>query len=139
MHSYYRKIFYYETDRMGVVHHSNFVRWLEEARVDYMSAWGAPFDEMEAEGVFCPVIGLEIAFKHFARFGDTFRVDLWVERYTGVKLSIGYRVFNQDETLILTAQTSHGFVGKDYRPLSLKKRSPRFHAAFEGNIEREPE
>ena len=45
---YKRKAFYYETDRMDIIHHSNYVRWLEEARVDLMEQLGCPFHEIEA-------------------------------------------------------------------------------------------
>ena len=49
---YKRKAFYYETDRMDIIHHSNYVRWLEEARVDLMEQLGCPFHEIEARGKF---------------------------------------------------------------------------------------
>mgnify|MGYP002537819121 FL=1 len=49
---YKRKAFYYETDRMDIIHHSNYVRWLEEARVDLMEQLGCPFHEIEErEGI----------------------------------------------------------------------------------------
>ena len=48
---YKRKAFYYETDRMDIIHHSNYVRWLEEARVDLMEQLGCPFHEIEARGI----------------------------------------------------------------------------------------
>ena len=48
---YKRKAFYYETDRMDIIHHSNYVRWLEEARVDLMEQLGCPFHEIEERGI----------------------------------------------------------------------------------------
>ena len=50
---YKRKAFYYETDRMDIIHHSNYVRWLEEARVDLMEQLGCPFHEIEKRGIVC--------------------------------------------------------------------------------------
>ncbi len=44
---YERKINYYETDRMGVVHHSNYIRYLEEARTEWLEALDMPFDLLE--------------------------------------------------------------------------------------------
>lgn len=48
---YERRAQYYETDQMGVVHHSNYIRWFEEARVFFMDQMGFGYDEMEKSGV----------------------------------------------------------------------------------------
>ena len=42
MEEYTHSVQYYETDKMGIVHHSNHVRWMEEARVDYLKQLGFP-------------------------------------------------------------------------------------------------
>ena len=55
MSVYSHRVQYYETDRMGIVHHSNYVRWMEEARVDFLARIGFPYDAMEARGVISPV------------------------------------------------------------------------------------
>ena len=57
---YKRKAFYYETDRMDIIHHSNYVRWLEEARVDLMEQLGCPFHEIEERGI----VSLSSLLKH---------------------------------------------------------------------------
>ena len=71
---YKRKAFYYETDRMDIIHHSNYVRWLEEARVDLMEQLGCPFHEIEARGIVSPVLSVETHYKYPVRFGDEFEV-----------------------------------------------------------------
>ena len=53
------KVQYYETDGMGIVHHSNYIRWFEEARVDLLEKLGYGYDRIEAEGFSSPV--LEVA------------------------------------------------------------------------------
>ena len=55
MKPYLHRVQYYETDMMGVVHHSNYIRWMEEARIDFMDQLGFPYARMEAEGVLSPV------------------------------------------------------------------------------------
>ena len=50
------KVQYYETDQMGVVHHSNYIRWFEEARAEWMEAVGLPYAQLEAEGIASPVL-----------------------------------------------------------------------------------
>ena len=56
IHSYQHKVQYYETDQMGMVHHSNYIRWFEEARVDYLEHIGLPYHVIEAGGILSPVL-----------------------------------------------------------------------------------
>lgn len=57
MQAYTHKVQYYETDQMAFVHHSNYIRWFEEARIWFMEQVGAPYDAMEAQGFISPVRG----------------------------------------------------------------------------------
>jgi len=56
MNTYRHTVQYYETDKMGITHHSNYIRWMEEARVDFMSQIGWDYAKLEKEGVICPVV-----------------------------------------------------------------------------------
>ena len=58
MHSYIRKVKYYETDKMGITHHSNYIRWMEEARMDFIKSLGYGMKRLESEGVMSPVVSL---------------------------------------------------------------------------------
>ena len=58
MDAYTHKVQYYETDQMGIVHHSNYIRWFEEARTDFMEQLGMGYAEMEKQGVVGMVLGL---------------------------------------------------------------------------------
>ena len=66
-----RKANYYETDQMGIVHHSNYIRWFEEARLYYMEAIGLPYELMEEAGIFIPVLGVSCDYKVSVRFAET--------------------------------------------------------------------
>ena len=56
MEAYTHKVLYYETDQMGIVNHSNYIRWFEEARTDFMEQLGMGYAEMEKEGIVSPVL-----------------------------------------------------------------------------------
>ena len=56
---YVHKVAYYETDRMGIVHHSNYIRWMEEARIDFFDQLGWSYQKFEDEGVISPVTAIE--------------------------------------------------------------------------------
>ena len=55
LHTYEHRTQYYETDQMGIIHHSNYIRWFEEARTDLMRQMGIGYDEMEGQGIISPV------------------------------------------------------------------------------------
>ena len=63
------KVQYYETDQMGVVHHSNYIRWFEEARAEWMEAVGLPYARLEAEGIASPVLSVACAYRRPVRYG----------------------------------------------------------------------
>lgn len=134
MYEYSRDVFYYETDTMRVVHHSNFIRWLEEARVYYFAAIGLPYEKTEENGVLSPIIGLEVNFKYFARFGDRFTVRLRMTKYTGTRFTVEYVVVNQNGDILIEAKSSHAFIGMNYRPVSLAKALPDIHAVMKLHV-----
>mgnify|MGYP003442079114 CR=1 FL=1 len=70
MKPYIHKVNYYETDKMGITHHSNYVRFMEEARVDFLDQLGWSFDKLEAKGVVSPVLSMDCTFKKSTKFAD---------------------------------------------------------------------
>lgn len=92
--SYERDVFYYETDKMGIVHHSNYIRWLEESRVAFLEQIGLPFDELEAMGIMVPVLHVEFDYRLPFKFGDRFRVELKVSKFNGIKMNFEYAVYD---------------------------------------------
>lgn len=125
---YERKINYYETDAMQIVHHSNYIRFMEESRTYALAQIGLPYAKMEEEGVLIPVLGVNCQYKHPARYEDIILVDVKVKEYTGVKIIMEYRIINKEtEDLILTGETKHCFTDINLKPISLKKSRPDMH------------
>ncbi len=138
MYEYSREVYYYETDQMAVVHHSNFVRWLEEARTRYFAEVGLPYEVTESLGVLSPITGLEIEFKTFGRFGERFTVKLCMPKYTGVRFDIEFIIINQNGDTLARGRSHHAFVSsKTYRPVSLAKVQPHLHEGMLKCIEPE--
>jgi acyl-CoA thioester hydrolase len=120
---YIRQAKYYETDQMGVIHHSNYIRWFEEARVDFLEQIGLGYDKIEAAGVYSPVLNISCEYKSSVRFHETVIIKALLMYFNGVKMKIGYRVFDA-ETMQLRAVgvSEHCFVSAgDFKPVSLKK------------------
>ena len=128
---YERKINYYETDKMGIVHHSNYIRFLEETRVEWMESADMPFDRLEERGITIPVLGVNIEYKKYVTFGDTILIKPYVKEYSGVKLIVGYDVTNKEtgKTVIL-AETKHCFTDKNLKLVNLKKVASDYSEKF---------
>jgi len=128
---YKRLVQYYETDQMGVVHHSNYIRWFEESRVDMMEKMGYSYKMAEESGLMIPVIGISCKYKSPAKFGDIVKIIPKVSVLRPVKMTINYQVFN-DSTGVLLAEgeSNHCFVGMDFKPVSLKIHSQKLHEIF---------
>ncbi len=119
---YERKINYYETDAMKIVHHSNYIRFLEESRLFFMDKMGLPYYKMEEEGIMIPVLGVNCVYKNPSRFNDILEIDVKIKEYTGVKLKIEYNVVNKTTGQIsLIGETKHCFTDNNLKPISLKK------------------
>ena len=125
MHTYTRTVNYYETDKMGITHHSNYVRWMEEARMDFLNSIGFGMRRIEAEGITSPVVSIECQYKHTTTFDDEIRIEVSPEKYTGVKLVLGYKMTNLETGIVvLTARSTHCFIDGAGRPVAVKKRLP---------------
>ena len=123
-----REINYYETDKMQVVHHSNYIRYLEECRMDFMRQIGFDYAKMEQSGIMVPVLSVSCNYKNPARFGETICIVPKVERMHGVKYEMSYRIYSEDFSVLHNeAASSHCFVDLDFKPIRLKKEYPELY------------
>lgn len=122
---YEHKVQYYETDQMGIVHHSNYIRWFEEARVDVLDQIGIGYKKMEEAGVISPVLEVHAAYKTMTHFGDTVKIEASVQKYNGIILEIAYEVRDKKtEEIRCTGSSRHCFLDRQGKPVSLKKSYP---------------
>lgn len=134
---YERKVFYYETDRMGIVHHSNYIRWMEEARLDFLKQIGLPYDVMEQEGIISPVLGVSTEYKKPFQFGESFRVELHLVEFSGLKFTIEYEIYKREtDELCTIAESRHAFVDSRMMPVRLKKEYPKIYETLAARLEK---
>ena len=132
-----RKINYHETDRMGVVHHSNYIKYMEEARCDWLESVDMPFSLLEENGITIPVLGVSCQYKYHVTFGDTVIIKPYVKEYTGVRMTVGYTMEDKKTgKVVLVGETKHCFTDRSLKPISLKKHAPQFNAKFESLLEK---
>ena len=134
MFEYTRPVYYYETDQMGIVHHSNYVRWLEEARTEFFKKANLAYVETERLGLFSPIIEISLKYKFPARYGEDFTVRMEIVKYTGVRFNVIYTIVNEDGVILLEGESSHCFTDKNHRPASLKRVIPERHEAMKALV-----
>ena len=103
---------YYETDQMGIVHHSNYIRYFECARNNMMREFGYPIEKCEEDGVTIPIVSLECHFKFPAKMGDELKVVAKINDEPMAKLRIIQEVYNQDGVLCAAGEVILGFLNK---------------------------
>lgn len=82
---YKRHVFYYETDKMEIVHHSNYIRWMEEARLDYMQQVGLNYEDMEKNGIIMPVIEISCKYIFSVRFNEAVNIYTELLFFNGIR------------------------------------------------------
>lgn len=121
--AYRRKVQFYETDQMGIVHHSNYIRWFEEARVDFMEQVGYGYDRIEESGISFAVLSAQCEYKSMVHFGEWVEITMEIESLTNSRMTIAYRVADAaNGTLRCTGKTGHCFYHNTlHKPVALTK------------------
>ena len=122
---------YYETDQMGIIHHSNYIKWMEEARMDLMDQIGLNYREMEELEIISPVLSVSVNYHSMVHFDDTVLIQCKLLKYNGIKMEVEY-VMTDKETgeLRTTATSSHCFLNRSGKPISLKRSYPEIDTIF---------
>ena len=111
-----------------------------ESRSDYLAYLGMDYDKMEAAGVISPVLTVEVAYHSMTRYGEEVSIEVTVKKYNGVKIFLEYHIRDKkDGTLRCSGQTSHCFLNREGKPLSLKKEKPEWHEILKRECERTQE
>lgn len=122
---------YHETDQQGIIHHSNYVKWMEDARMNLMEQLGLGYKQMETMELMSPVLSMSIEFRSVVKFDDTVVIDTQLIAYDGYKMEIAYRIYDkktgEDRAI---AKSKHCFVNKSGMPISLKRIYPELDTKF---------
>lgn len=126
---------YHETDQMGVIHHSNYIKWMEEARVNHMKHMGFSYKKMEELGVFSPVVEVNCQYKDMVRFDDKVTIVAKIKEYNGIKIVIEYEMMNQSTGKVCAlAKSKHCFINREGKILSLSKHFPEIDEIFSKHV-----
>ena len=138
MNPYIRKAKYYETDQMGIIHHSNYIRWMEEARIDLLDQIGFPYRRFEEMGYISPVLHAECEYKKSIKFDDEVKIVVSLQELGRVKFTLRYDIYNLSEEGVLSAYgtTTHCFLKKNGRPVLIDRDMKEFSDVMRGLSEK---
>ena len=126
---YEHHVKYYETDQMGIVHHSNYIRSMEEARCDMLDQIGMGYRSVEEAGIISPVLGVSCDYKKMVHFDDTVVIRCCLKEYSGVRFTVGYEMhIKGDDEVCFSGESRHCFLTKESRPTSLKRMNSEWDA-----------
>lgn len=132
---YTRHVNYYETDRMGIVHHSNHIRYFEEARLYFMNQIGCNAMEMENRGIIIPNVDAYARYHTPIRFDEDIEIAVRLSKFTGAVMEYSYEVRHTSTgELAAEGHTKHCFVDKQFKPMRLKRKFPDYYANLMENV-----
>lgn len=119
---------------MGVTHHSNYIRWMEEARIDLLDQLGWSYERFEEEGIFSPVTALSSRFLGSTTFHDRVEISVKILEFDGITMTVGYEM-RKGEEMVLTGESDHCFLDGDGKLLRLKRKQPELYALLKAQME----
>ena len=109
------RVEYHHTDQMGVVHHSNYVKFFEVARTEWLRASGLTYAEMERRGVMMPIVDVAVKYRNPALYDELISVTAFVDESPKARMVFRYEVRGEDGREIATGSTTLGFIDKETR------------------------
>lgn len=132
---YVRRASYYETDRMGIVHHSNHIRYFEEARIMFMHNIGCDVKELEELGVIIPNVDAYAKYNKPISFFDEVYIEVKLAKFNGSRMLYEYVIrFCENDEIAATGHTTHCFVNSEFKPISIKHTFPDYYKKLKENI-----
>lgn len=136
MKTYTRQVQYYETDKMMVVHHSNYIRYFEEARSNFMKQIGCDIRNIESNGIVIPNVDAYARYIKPMKFFDEFTVETKLVRFNGVSFEFEYKITLQDGAVAATGHSAHCFATEfNLTPVSIKRKFPDIYEKMKNEIE----
>ena len=127
---------YAETDQMGIIHHSVYAIWYEQARTEFFNEIGFRYDEVEKNGVMTPLIELNCEYKRPAYYNQEVEVRTKIIKLTPVKFILEYDIYNQENQLINIGKTTLAWAdAKTFKIINLQKKYPEVYQLIEKTVE----
>ena len=113
------RVRYGETDQMGIVHHANYLRYFEVARMEHFRAWGYPYAEMERTETYLMIMDMQCKYRSLAYFDEVIQVRAWIHKMTRFRIVHHYEIRNNSKRIVATGKTVLASVSKEGFPIPL--------------------
>ena len=109
------RVEYHHTDQMGIVHHSNYIKFFEVARTEWLRAIGLTYAEMERRGVMMPIVEVNVKYRQPAYYDELISVTAMVEELPMARMVFKYEIHGEDGRDIASGSTTLGFIDSTTR------------------------
>ena len=104
------KVRYNETDQMGIVHHSNYLKFFELARIEWLEKLSMPYQKIESNNIILPVVKCELKFIKPLIFGDIFFIKVFCSKRPTSTIEFSYQIFNDNNEITTEGMTTLAFL-----------------------------
>ena len=128
---------YAETDQMGIIHHSVYAIWYEQARTDFFNQIGMRYDEIEKKGIMTPLVELNCKYKRPAYYNQEVEIRTKIIELTPVKFTLEYNIYDEEENLINIGKTTLAWADRQtFKIVNLKKTHSDMYENLEKLVEK---
>lgn len=129
---------YAETDQMGIIHHSVYAIWYEQARTDYFNSIGMEYDKIEKSGIMTPLVELNCKYKRPAYYNQEVEIRTKLVELSPVKFTVEYNIYDKDRNHLNVGKTTLAWASKEtFKVINIKKERPELYAKMEEILEKE--
>lgn len=104
------RVEYHHTDQMGIVHHSNYIKFFEAARTEWLRAAGMTYAEMERRGVMMPIVDVHVKYRQPAYYDEVLSVSVFVDELPMARMIFRYEIRGEDGRDVALGTTTLGFI-----------------------------
>lgn len=125
------RVIYADTDAMGVVYHTNYIKWFEVGRCELLRSMGYPYARMEAEGILLPVAECNCKYKLPAVYDDILEITARIAEVKGATVTLEYEIRKQETgVLLVTGSTKHAITDSKFKPIRLRDKNRGLYDCF---------
>lgn len=122
------RVIYADTDAMGVVYHTNYIKWFEVGRGELLRSIGYPYARLEQEGIMLPVAECSCKYKLPAVYDDVLEITARVAEIKGATISMEYEIRRQETgQLLVTGSTKHAFTDTSFKPVRIRDKNKELY------------
>ena len=133
---YERVTQYHETDQMGIINHINYIKWLEEARVDFLEKIGYGYEKSVEHGIDFAVLGISCKYRKMTRFREKVKIYAMPKELKPMRAVLSYRIVGEDGSVRFTAESEHCYYSsRKQRPVALNRELPQLYDLLRSYME----